>query len=353
LPILQNPMIGDRQDQHAGDSSVNIQGRDISVGLSYSDARQVAMDVFESNFHRLSSIASETARTRAEELLDAYLKETASAGVKEIPEAQNPDFQYAVFTAQREYARSGDKDLGELLVQLLVDRTKQTDRNLLQIVLNESLVVAPKLTVDQLDALSLVFLVRYTKHHGLTTLDALNQYLEKYLLPFATNLPTKVSAYQHLEFASCGAISIGSISLAGALLRTYPGLFSSGFTEAEILTALLDRALIQPLLTPCLHSPDRLQLSGLDDDVIAAQCKNLNLADDICSRVKNLQNSHLMGEAQVKDYVLRAKPESRIMFERWESTELQNMTLTSVGIAIAHANIRRRTGEAFDLSIWM
>lgn len=53
-----------------------------------------------------------------------------------------------LFSAQKEHARIGDEDLGDLLVQLLVDRTKVRDRNLVQIALNESLEVAPKLTPD-------------------------------------------------------------------------------------------------------------------------------------------------------------------------------------------------------------
>jgi hypothetical protein len=32
---------------------------------------------------------------------------------------------------------------------------------------------------------------------------------------------------------------------------------------------------------------------------------------------------------------------------------MRAMTLTSVGIAIAHANLKRETGDNFDLSIWI
>jgi hypothetical protein len=40
-------------------------------------------------------------------------------------------------------------------------------------------------------------------------------------------------------------------------------------------------------------------------------------------------------------------------FELWDRTPIPNFTLTSVGIAIAHANITKRSGRDFDLSIWM
>ncbi len=73
---------------------------------------------------------------------------------KGLENAENPDFQRALFTVQKEYALTGDDELGDLLVDLLIDRTKQDNRSLLQIVLNESLSVVPKLTNDQLAALS-------------------------------------------------------------------------------------------------------------------------------------------------------------------------------------------------------
>jgi hypothetical protein len=41
------------------------------------------------------------------------------------------------------------------------------------------------------------------------------------------------------------------------------------------------------------------------------------------------------------------------LFELWSRTPILNSMLTSVGIAIAHANIKKRTGCDFDLSIWI
>jgi hypothetical protein len=86
-------MIGRRQSQQSGSNSLNIQGRDIAIGLSYADVRQVAMDVFEANFLRLRDVAAVVARERAEDFLDSYLQKMAEEGQAEIPEAENPDLQ--------------------------------------------------------------------------------------------------------------------------------------------------------------------------------------------------------------------------------------------------------------------
>ena len=41
------------------------------------------------------------------------------------------------------------------------------------------------------------------------------------------------------------------------------------------------------------------------------------------------------------------------LFELWGRTPILNLTLTSVGIAIAHANNKKRTGCDFDPSTWI
>ena len=144
--------MGKEQSQTSGDKSLNIQGEDVTLnlGVNYSEARQIALDVFEANFYKLSPIAGNIARERASELIDDFLGKLAQKNPLGIENTKDPDVQYAIFTAQREYARSGDKDLSDILVDILVDRISQKERSILQIVLNEALQVAPKLILHQL-----------------------------------------------------------------------------------------------------------------------------------------------------------------------------------------------------------
>lgn len=41
------------------------------------------------------------------------------------------------------------------------------------------------------------------------------------------------------------------------------------------------------------------------------------------------------------------------LFETWSESAMKNFTLTSVGIAIGYANIKRLVGEFANLSIWI
>lgn len=168
--------------QKAGDQSTNIQTESIIInqGITYADVREIVLDVFRFNFIQLSQQAMDIAKARAEEITDKFLKQLERQHNEGITNAQDPDFQYALFTVQKEYARTGDENLGDLLVDLLVDRTKHDKRTILQIVLNESLSVAPKLTNDQIAALSIIFLVRHTINNGVNNLLTFNDYLDSY-----------------------------------------------------------------------------------------------------------------------------------------------------------------------------
>ena len=111
------------QNQESGDNSTNLQGKTIIInqGLSYADAKEIALDVFKSNFLELSAKAAETAKRRAEELVDNFLNELKQRAPESLNKMEDPGMQYAIFTAQKEYAKTGDKDLSKLLVDILVD----------------------------------------------------------------------------------------------------------------------------------------------------------------------------------------------------------------------------------------
>ena len=65
------------QTQKTGDNCDNLQaGNDINVynGVSYSDARQIALDVFNANFMKLIGVARDVAEERANKITQSFLE---------------------------------------------------------------------------------------------------------------------------------------------------------------------------------------------------------------------------------------------------------------------------------------
>lgn len=333
---------------------MNLQSQgDIYVGITYSEARQIARDVFEANFYKLSKTALEVARQRADELISTYLEKLAKRNPEALGSTQDPDMQYALFTAQKEYARTGDSDLADILVDILVDRASQSGRSLLQIVLNESLLVAPKLTPCQFDTLSTIFIIRYTRRPGMASLDMLGQYLRTTVLPFADDLRTQNSCYQHLEYAGCGAVQTGQVRLERAIRSNYPGLFWKG-ADKQAIDELLETVEVPPeFIVPCLHNPELFQFNALDETAISEMCQGRGYSEDATMRIVGFQKKHAMSDPEVIGVLVSVEHGMERLIDIWHNSPMKNFTLTSVGIAIAHANIRRKIKEEFDITIWI
>ena len=228
-------MLNKNQKQELGDGAAAIQaGRDVYVGVTADEARNIALDVAKVTFYELSGAARQIASDRVADITNKVIEKLEKDFPAGLRKAEDPDFQYSLLTVQKEYARNGDEDLGDLLVDLLVDRSKQDNRNILQIVLNESLATAPKLTDTQLSCLAITFLFRYTQNHGIGNHAMLGQYFDKHVQPFNGRLVKNNASYQHLEFTGCGSIQMGEITLEDILGQTYQGLFLKGFDSSEI-----------------------------------------------------------------------------------------------------------------------
>jgi hypothetical protein len=345
------------QKQEVSDGSTAIQaGGNVTItktGLTYSEVRDIALDVFRANFYELAGMAKETAKARAEEITEAFLEKLQKEHPAGLDKSNDPDFQYALFTVQREYARNGDKELGDLLIDLLVDRSKQEQRDILQIVLNESLGTAPKLTENQLSALAVIFLFGYTQNLGIGNHKMLGEYFDKHAFPFIGKLVKNLTCYQHLEFSGCGSIGLGSNNLEQLLGNTYQGQFLKGFEEKEVIDRGISIGLDSKFFVRCLNDPSKIQVRTNNKESLEKSFEKHQITQEDRNKIMELFNSNKMNDTEIKDKCVEIRPYMANLFDVWSGSAMNQFSLTSVGIAIGHANIKRLVGEFANLSIWI
>lgn len=350
-------MLNKDQSQDVGNSATAIQAGGsvtvINVGVSSSEARAIALDVAKATFYELSGAAKEVANIRVEEITDQVIKKLEKDFPAGLQKANDPDFQYALFTVQKEYARNGDKDLGDLLVDLLVDRSKQDQRDILQIVLNESLSTAPKLTDTHLAALAVIFLFKYTQHYGVGNHESFGDYLDKHLLPFVSKLTKNQAGYQHLQFSGCGSTGLAGNSLEGILGTTYQGQFLKGFDQSEIESRAISVGLDSRFFISCLNDPTKLQVKANSKEILEKHLDTQGLSPEDTAKILQLFDLGKMSEPEIKETLIAIRPYMAEVIEIWSNSPMQTFTLTSVGMAIGHANIKRLIGEFASLSIWI
>lgn len=351
-------MLSKDQEQNVAEGSTAIQARgNVTIttnGLTYAEVRDVALDVFRANFYELSDVAKKTAKARAEEITEDFLSKLQKEYPAGLEKSNDPDFQYALLTTQMEYAKNGDKNLSDLLVDLLVDRSKQQQRDILQIVLNESLRTAPKLTEEQLAALAVIFLFKYTQNFSIVNHQTFGDYLDKYVAPFTSKIVKNRACYQHLEFASCGTIGLGELSLESILGTNYQGQFLKGFDTNEITKRGISTSLAKIFFIPCLNDPSRVQVCFNSKELLNKTFEEHGITPEDRSKITSLFDTEKMSDTEIKDKCIATRHYMADLFETWSESLMKNFTLTSVGIAIGHANIKRLVGGEFaNLSIWI
>lgn len=350
-------MFKNSKQQQSGDFSTNVQaGKDVNItqyGISYQDAKDIALDVFKTNFYELAKGANEVAMHRAEEITNNFLNRLQNQGTDALDSMREPDMQYALFTAQKEYARVGDEDLADVLVDILVERSKVNERSLMQVVLNESLEVIPKITNSQLNILSMVFILKYSVNYSVVSIETLNRYLKNNIVPFTEEITKRSSYFQHLEYTGCASISIGESRFISLLKDRYGGIFLKGFEQAEIIKNLTELNLPLKLVVPSLHDSRLLQFNAMSEEYLKGILNDMNVDQKIILKTVDMYRSNLMSDEEAEVFLQSVCPETDKVIDYWNNSPMKNMNLTSVGIAIAHANIRRKVSEEYDLSIWI
>jgi len=290
-----------RKEIQAGDESTNIQdSENVTVtnthnyGVTYADARQIALDVFKANFYELSEAAKATAVERAEQLVNNLMAKIQSQAPESISKIQYPDVQYAVVNAQKHYARSGNTDSLNLLTDLLKDRFLMDEGSLKAIILNEAIEVLPKLTINQIKIICTIFLVKNVKlPKARLLIDNVSQFLFDHGIHAADNL----QFYEHLLFVGVAA--------------------HDNLVSAEQNLEYFIRKNYKHELNYASEGPNR----GKEDPPVINQF----IIDDI----------------------------SRDAFNKWNNSFAKRYVLTSVGIAIAVAYYNAEKGANIDLGIWI
>lgn len=340
--------MSNKQQQKGGDHSANLQAGEIHlhVGMSATEVHRYIESLFEANRPSYSPDADKLARDREKHLISAVIHELQARNVQLPTMVGAPIIQQRLVETQQVVTRYGDPMLEGLLVRLLADLGEAAPRSLEQIVLNESLRVASLLTADQLNILTLVFILRHTVNQTVVDRESLHGYVLSRLVPFLDALPEKESAYQHLVYTGCAIRGIERLSrfrVLKQLQQTYLAAFTDEFDADEIAEFTFVPA---GTFVPSRANPGRLRSTVQHVDALTRLQEDVQkLADDPheAGMFMHLFRSHVMNPSQIRDEMEAADPRMGKLIEMFESSTLGLITLTTVGISIARANFQRVT----------
>lgn len=137
----------------------------ISKGTQPDEVVRICTELVRSEFERFTATARQIVEERAQEFVENYMCRQADVAPAAISSMEQPYMQRALQHAQVEYASSGDADLGSLLVDLVVELSQKEHRGTHATALQDALTMAPRLTTQQMNALTVVMLGRVAVFH--------------------------------------------------------------------------------------------------------------------------------------------------------------------------------------------
>lgn len=345
-----------RQSQRGGDDATNLQvGRDVVVhqGTSLEEVREIALGVFRDNFLELRGIAEDIARARVDKITEDFVEKLQAQPAAALQSVADPDMQRAIYNAQVGYACSGDDDLEEALVEMLVDRAGVDRPGMRRIVLNEAITAVPKLPLDQRRAIALCFLVKYTALLNPVPLDQFYEgFMKGELALLSRDLPQSMAAYQHIEYVGAGSVTISHLSLLGALSEGRRPWFTQGMSIDECPDPLRPHFDDDRLFMPALRDPARRQLRAMRKEDLPALAKAAGV-DELADLLPSVYDMGALAHPEIKAEILERAPELAGLLDTWDNSGLPNLTLTTVGLAIGHSYWQRVTGGSAPLNIWI
>ena len=344
-----------KQKQTSGENSTSYQaGRDINnYGMTYTEAKEIITTLFKENFLKLSEEAYEVVIERASVFVENFLKELLSRNEEGIAQAKNPSFQSIFYNAQKFYACSGDEEMRDLLINMLVERTKHENRDFEQIVLDEAIITIPKLTDQQIATLSVSFLLVKSRFLGVKNIDAFIETIEKHFKPFINKLTKNPNCYLHLAYASCGDLAEGKYNIYRLMINSYKGLFSNGFSTKELEEIAVDIEQVREIVGECMNDSEKIQLAQINDEVTKEIATKNDISLEIVNKLIKLNNQYLMKAREMKIFLESKSEHMKNLNDIWDNSDLCHFRLTSVGMAIAHANIKKELPNFSDLDIWI
>lgn len=193
-------------------------------GMQPQEACQLAINLFMDNFPKLQQIAADTARERADEFCRTTIEKLQHANVRDYSAFTDPDVQYILYDAQKNYARFGTKQMLGTLTDLVANRVTNNDEFILKVTIDKAISIASMLTPKQLDYLSLLFLCTRVKIHHVHSLDDLESFLKRICDMFPTSPYDTSITY----LAMLGCLQISLPQPVKDLAMAY------GFTETDV-----------------------------------------------------------------------------------------------------------------------
>lgn len=206
---MMNESINVEQKAAFGSETTQIVTQNNYYGLTPQQACEMAIGLFYDNFPKLQEKANELVEKRVTELMDEIAIELCKRNIADMSPLADPDVQYTVYEAQKNYARFATNESLSALSSLVAERIKQNDSGIcLKVAIDKAISIVGMLSPAQMDYLSLLFIATKVKFSDIKTIADFQTRFE-YLAGVFSN--ARNSNWAHLNMLGCLQLDLPNV----------------------------------------------------------------------------------------------------------------------------------------------
>lgn len=144
--------------QSAGDNSNQIIAHTVNqhYGIQIADVVPIVHGLVKSELETYQKVADIKAQTRFEEFTKSLESEIETKVADKVNKFSEPSMQYAAREATLGYIKTGDSEQKDILIDFLIQRINSEERSSIQLLIDESIKILPKLSSKCIAVLTLM-----------------------------------------------------------------------------------------------------------------------------------------------------------------------------------------------------
>lgn len=189
-------------------SGINVGVQNVYNGISLEQAVEITNKLFIDNFPKLQEEAMIVANKRMDELEAKLFKKLSENPNINYSVFADPDMQYVLFEAEKTYARVGNRESLDGLCSLIETRIENNEDDYLKLIIDSAIQITPKLSSEQINYLTIMFLLKRAQFNGINTISDLSNTLKRLESLYG---PVSAKGVSLLNNLGCFDFCLGSV----------------------------------------------------------------------------------------------------------------------------------------------
>lgn len=368
-PLVQNQGAVEKQANVGTNNGTIIVGGDntqknqtgqihIHQGMNYDEVRTLCLDLVQRELALYKQQAIDESMRRFNQLMEKFLGQFSRIEESKRQRLQEPAIQNALNETFKEYVKSGKEELGEDLIDLMIERVEVEEHTTNQSIIDEVRQILPKLSSS---TVSLISLLTFSQLIIPRATDIFIDMLHK-LSPLVENIRDIHNIdVAYLEQIRCGQ----SLSFVGfgknfeqRMLSNYNLLFYYPISIDQFNSIMAkygynleDKLYISLALNSLMDTKGKrmqFKFNSYREEFLVGE-KKYKITEPLGNLLKEMS---ALDEIEIRQFFLNINPNWAMVFDKFNRDDIKNFTLSPVGSYIGTRKLSKIFSQDIPLSVF-